>query len=256
MNGLPLDEAFSKALRAELVSRVQTASPVRSRKRTRRLWIGGVALAGAGVLGGVGAAAAGFLTIPGGDRITTLAPAVTETHTGTASVTLGVPPVGANAVGLELTCLTPGRFEYEDGASSTCAAPDVGTSASWSGYTIKLLPGQRSVTIKTDPANSWRLTAKYIKREATGWGVNLGGNTFGAENQNGSPDLVAVMASNGQSGYAYKTDLDEADGTAAMKTFKSPEDALAWQEARRGKSFPVPVYESDGKTIIGEFVIK
>ncbi|MFK4296236.1 hypothetical protein ABH924_001373 [Arthrobacter sp. GAS37] len=51
------------------------------------------------------------------------------------------------------------------------------------------------------------------------------------------------------------SDLEEADGTAAMKTFNSPQDALDWQKPRSGKSFPFPVYEVDGKTLIGEFVI-
>ena len=35
----------------------------------------------------------------------------------------------------------------------------------------------------------------------------------------------------------------------------SPADAIAQQEATAGKSRSVPVYESDGETVIGEFVI-
>jgi hypothetical protein len=33
------------------------------------------------------------------------------------------------------------------------------------------------------------------------------------------------------------------------------QEAPDWQEARRGKSFSVPVYDVDGKTVVGEFVI-
>jgi hypothetical protein len=66
---------------------------------------------------------------------------------------------------------------------------------------------------------------------------------------------LAVLATNGTPGYVYRTELEEADGTAAMTTFKSPADALAWQEARQGKSISVPVYDTTGKTVVGEFVI-
>ncbi|WP_449373584.1 hypothetical protein [Arthrobacter psychrolactophilus] len=64
-----------------------------------------------------------------------------------------------------------------------------------------------------------------------------------------------MIATNGKTGYAFRTDMDEADGSNAAKTFKSPDDAIAWQKARQGKTFPVPVYESDGTTLVGEFVI-
>jgi hypothetical protein len=67
--------------------------------------------------------------------------------------------------------------------------------------------------------------------------------------------MVAVIATNGSRGYVYRTELEDADGTAAIKTFKSPADALAWQEARLGKDFAVPVYDVTGKTVVGEFVI-
>jgi len=254
MNELRVDDRFSNALRAELVSRVQKASPARARRRTR-LWLGAGALAGAGLLGGMGAAAAGLFVTPGAQQVTTLAAPVTETHSGTATVVLGAAPEGTTGIAMELTCLTPGRFEYEDGASGTCTAADIGTPQAWSGYTVSVVPGKESVTIRTDAENRWRLTARYVNQKTTAWGSNAKGDTYGVQNENGTPDLIAVIATNGNSGYAYKTDLEEADGTAAMKTFKSPQDALDWQKARSGKSFPVPVYKVDGKTVIGEFVI-
>ncbi len=63
------------------------------------------------------------------------------------------------------------------------------------------------------------------------------------------------MATNGEEGYVYRQDLEDADGTTAMKSFKSPEDALAWQEAHAGEVVSIPVYEADGKTNIGEFEV-
>lgn len=82
MNPLRVDDQFSNALRAELISRVQKASP--SRRRTRsRLWLSAGALAGTGLLGGIGAAAGLFVT-PGGQQETPLSSPREETFTGTS----------------------------------------------------------------------------------------------------------------------------------------------------------------------------
>ncbi|MBT2537351.1 peptidase M56 family protein [Arthrobacter sp. ISL-69] len=254
MNEIRVDDTFSEALRAELVSQVEKTSPARSRKRTR-MWLGAGVLAGIGLLGGVGATAAGLFVVPGAKQVTPLSTPHVATYEGTATIELGDPPEGTTGIQMDFTCLTAGRFEYQDGSSSICSAADGGTRGGWSGYLVKLAPGQHSVTFTTDPGNRWQLTAKYVNWEVTDWAVNADGNTYGMENENGSPDMIAVMATNGNRGYAYRSELEEADGTAAMKTFKSPQDALDWQEARRGKSFFVPVYDADGKTVVGEFVV-
>ncbi|MCB5292226.1 peptidase M56 family protein [Arthrobacter sp. SO3] len=254
MNQLHVDQVFSDALRAELTARVEKAGPARRRKRSR-LWVGTAVFAGLGLLGGVGAAAAGLFVLPGSPVVTPLASAVTETHTGTATIQLGPAPEGSTGIEMELHCLSPGTFEYGRGASSTCGQDDVGTPQDWTGYTIPLTPGEESITITTSPEASWKLTAQYVNTEITDWAVNAEGDTYGALNENGSPDLVAVLATNGTPGYAYRTELEDANGTTASKTFKSPADALAWQEARMGKTFVVPVYDSTGKIVVGEFVI-
>lgn len=259
MSPLQLDERFSNALRSELVSRVRKETPARARRRTR-LWIGAGVLAGTGLLGGIGATAAGMFVIPGGEKITPLAAPVTETYMGTATIELGTPPEGTTGIQMELVCLTPGRFEFEDGASVECWQSDVEhreKNGGWnSQYTMDLAPGRHSVTIETEPTSRWQLSVKYVKQEVTDWETNAKGETFGAENpENGTPDLIAVMATNGQSGYVYRTDLEEANGTAAIKTFRSPADALAWQAARGNKDIAIPVYDLDGKEVLGEFVI-
>jgi hypothetical protein len=254
MNQLHVDDTFSQALRAELVERVEKTSPVRKTKRTR-IWLGAGILAGAGVLGGVGAAAAGLFFVPGSLQVSPLSTPVSSTYEGTATVELGEPPEGTTGIQMDFTCLTAGTFQYQDGSASTCSAADAGTTGGWSGYLVKLGPGQHSVTFTTEPGNRWQLTAKYVNVEITDWGTNENGKSYGAQNENGTPDMIAVLATNGTPGYVYRTELEEADGTAAMKTFKSPADALAWQEARQGKSISVPVYDTTGKTVVGEFVI-
>ncbi|WP_125609975.1 peptidase M56 family protein [Specibacter cremeus] len=217
MNQPRLDEGFSDALRAALVSRVEESATVK-RKRRRRLWLGAGIFVGAGLLGGVGAV-----------------------------------PAGATNVVLELTCLTPGRFDFEDGASVSCTAADVGSAGA--GYSVGLVPGQHMVTIHTEPGTRWRLAATYVNQATTAWGVNVNGESYGVQNEHGVPDLVAVVASNGRNGYVRRSEMEDADGTTAAKGFKSPDDAIAWQDARRGRSFPIPVYAADGKTVIGEFII-
>ncbi|MBP2413090.1 hypothetical protein JOF48_001889 [Arthrobacter stackebrandtii] len=254
MNEPHLDEMFSTALRKILVAQVDTSVPVKKRKH-RRLWIGAGVFAGAGLLGGIGAAAAGILVLPGGDTVTKVASPVTGTYTGTATVDLGPVPDGVTNMAVEFTCLTPGRFVYDDGASVVCDGADIGTRSAVSRYSIPLTTGQHTVTITTDSAARWTLTATYVNQTTTDWATNEQGQSYGVENSKGSPDLVAVMATNGKTGYAFRAALDEADGSNAAKTFKSPDDAIAWQKARHGKTFPIPVYESDGTTLVGEFVI-
>ncbi|MFE4835917.1 peptidase M56 family protein [Arthrobacter sp. NPDC056691] len=247
MNELRVDERFSKALEAELVSRVQKSGPARNRRHAW-LWLSTGALAGAGLLGGIGAATAGLFTLPGGENTTPLASPSTTVHTGTATVELGEAPEGTTGIAMELTCLSAGRFEWPDGAASLCSAADAASpTAGWSGYTISLTPGQHSVTIKTEPESRWKLTARYVKQARTEWGVNAKGETYGVESpEKGTPDLVAVTASNGASGYAYAKDR------YGGPTPTSPEDAARNFSTTRPPR-EIPVYLSDGQTKVGTF---
>ena len=61
------------------------------------------------------------------------------------------------------------------------------------------------------------------------------------------PDLMEALGTNGVQGYVKTTDLNEP-------SFFSPEEAIAFQEANKdGRS--IPLYESDGTTVIGEFIV-
>ncbi|WP_454812750.1 peptidase M56 family protein [Paenarthrobacter nitroguajacolicus] len=255
MNQLQPNEALSQALRAELVSRVQKASPARRRKRLR-LWLGASTVAGIGLAGGVGAAAAGYFVMPGGQEVTSLSKPITGTYEGSATIDLGEPPAGTTGIEMELTCLTPGYLKIgERGGGVGCTSEDL-TSGPYSARGIDpLIPGETSITISTGSITRWRITVNYVNQETTDWAINKDGKTYGMENENGAPDLIAVLATNNIRGYVYNTDLEEANGTAAMRTFRSPADALAWQEARGNAPVSIPVYDVDGKTVVGEFVI-
>lgn len=251
MNLEQMDPAFARGLRAALVEEVRTASP--ARRRRHRWWVGAGVFAGIGIAGGVGAATAGFFTEPGADIVTAVDEPVEGIYTGTQSIALGTPPEGATHIMVELTCLTAGTFYFPDGGSMACASTDVG-STSFGSY--PLVPGQHATEVRTSgPDVRYDARIVYENRTPTELEVNTNGYTYGTTGEGLQPDLVAVIATNGKTGYSYAKDLDEASGATASETFTSPADALAWQEERRGKSFPVPVYESDGETVVGEFVI-
>jgi len=91
------------------------------------------------------------------------------------------------------------------------------------------------------------------------YSVNSSGETFGSATEARSPKeepaLIQAEATNGKAGYVRKAELDAVNGADAMDSFKSPEDALAWQTANQGKEFTIPVYLQDGVTVIGEFLV-
>ncbi|WP_157873668.1 hypothetical protein [Kineococcus radiotolerans] len=210
--------------------------------------MGALILAGLG--GGGAAVAAGVLPLPGADQVVLRAPASTVVHTGTATIDLGQRPAGTTSVELVLTCLTSGSFTFADGAGGSCSAEDIARDggAGEIGYTLALQPEQTSTTITAAPGTRWSLTSTYSTRTSTDWAANANGDTYGVVKDDGStPDLVAVWATNGQQGYAYNRDLNPQP----MPT--SPEQALAWQEAHPLAPRTIPVYTSDGVTVIGEF---
>ncbi|MBC7292680.1 MAG: hypothetical protein H5T84_01010 [Thermoleophilia bacterium] len=62
------------------------------------------------------------------------------------------------------------------------------------------------------------------------------------------PDLILAEATNGKVGYVLRTELEGQEPG-------SPQEALAQQAAQAGKNRAIPVYESDGKTVIGVFIV-
>jgi hypothetical protein len=121
---------------------------------------------------------------------------------------------------------------------------------------FELPAADAGVQITTGPDASWKLTATYVDATKTPWAHNSRGLTYGVVNGDGSPDLIAVVTDDGQAGYVYADQLAEADGDAAARRFRSPAEALTWQEKVAGTVVRVPVYESDGKTRVGEFTVQ
>lgn len=247
MNPLRVDDRFSDALEAELVSRVRKSSGSSVRLRVR-LWLGAGVLAAAGLAGGIGATAAGLIVLPGSEQVTPMATPVIQTYTGTATIELGPPPEGTTGIAFRLVPLTPGWFSFPDGASASYTQEDIAGGINATSYTLPLYPGQHSLTIAAAPETRWQLTANYVKQVRTELGVNAKGETFGVESpENGTPDLIAVIATNGSMGYAYASELYGG----AMPT--SPEDAVKNFNTPRPQR-EIPVYLSDGDTKVGVFM--
>lgn len=73
------------------------------------------------------------------------------------------------------------------------------------------------------------------------------GSSADATSPGNEPDLIQAMATNGKSGYVYRTDLTPPEPA-------SPEEAVA-QNALNDEPKVISVYEQDGATVIGEFVL-
>lgn len=276
----------SEAIERGLIDHV-AARPSRGR---RRAWAIGLVLSGSLVGAGVSAgafAATGMLhpvgapgpAHPSGQPIAERADAVPAP----AGVTPGTPIISllGQAVTLSISAteipLTP-RPTGSTHARVTITAASAGSinwgtdpsgnnpSASWSAND---LVGPVSRTWYDFPLDSsadmlymnptgltGTVTVQFVTHVPTLLGVNASGQTFGVTGSTqGEPDLIAVGATNGASGYVYRTELEDADGTAAGREFRSPDDALEWQRKNEGVTRVIPVYESDGKTRIGEFRI-
>lgn len=193
------------------------------------------------VLGGAGVAAAtGLLRLPGETVVQSLSDKVTVTGKGTQSIDLGTPPPGANALDLTLTCLSAGAFVVDDGSRLECEETN-DENAGTATWQIGLAPGQRAISITAGAGERWRLVAAYAALTSTGWAVNGDGYTYGVQNQRGVPDLVAVIATNGEAGYAFRRDLDPP----APNTLQTAPPTSAVRA--------IPVFKADGKTKIGVF---
>lgn len=256
MNATRLDPTFRDALRTELMARA-SADAARSHPgrefvaRGYRRWMmrGGVAVL---VLGAAGTAYALSSTSPGGTEITGQGPNHTSEHTGTAIVELGPRPAAATGVEIGFWCLSAGTVTFPNGSWAECDGPNRqpadGPPPMKDRY--DLAPGQHTITVTAHDDVSWRITTRYISTRVTAWGINAKGETYGVMNDQGEPDLQLVVATNGRTGYAYTRDLNNAGGAPPT----DPADAAA-RNGALAVGVPVPVYESDGETLVGEFIV-
>jgi hypothetical protein len=234
MNTSTLDPILASAIENELSALGTNRSHLRrNQRRTRRLTavVGTVALAGV-LTGG----AIVINNLPGHTTTTALGGVVSGSFTGTASIDLGVPPVDAGAVILDITCTEGGAIAVplvgeNETATWECSNP-IGNDTTHIIDARMPAAGSTSITITADPGTEWTVTAQYASASTTAWGVNENGQTYGEPNVNGLPDLSPALATNGKVGYIFATDLLAPDVGDSIN-----------------------VYESDGTTIVGKFAI-
>lgn len=154
--------------------------------------------------------------------------------TGPGTLTFGMDPGGNNP-------------------SATWVASEI-TSESWSSYDFPLQGGTDMLYL--DPTRfTGVVTIQYVTHIPTRYGVNSHGQTYGSFAVEGEdPDLGAVVATNGREGFVLTSAYKDAIGLTDLPS--SPEEALREQEERSGTGISLPVYESDGRTQIGEFIIE
>jgi hypothetical protein len=249
-----MEPGFAERLRDALEAEVE-----RHRPRMKRRHLGIIVAALAAIaLGGAGAATASLLAQPGASILTELGTTVEASGSGPRTIELGEAPAGSTGVAIDFSCADPGSFDFgAGGAGMTCSREDVdsGAGRAWGNLPLSVLDGTR-FTVGAPEGARWRISLTYVNETVTGWSTNDDGDTFGVINQEGEPDLIAVIATNGVQGYVRADDLADADGTTASESFTSPEDALEWQESMRGETVEIPVYLSDGRTIVGVFAIE
>ena len=151
-------------------------------------------------------------------------------------------------------CLSVGTFSFPNGSSGSCDATDMAHPLALRTVSevVPLGPGVDSVTITTSANASWTLQVMYVNQITTSWGINANGETYGVENKNGAPSLIAVVIDQGKThGYVEASELNCASGGDV----KSPAQALKWDEESRNRNITIPVYESNGTTVIGTFVL-
>lgn len=85
--------------------------------------------------------------------------------------------------------------------------------------------------------------------------VNSSGETYGPtlsfddpNDPDGEPDLVSAIGIDGTQGYVRSADLNQ--GVA-----KSPEEAVKLMKSRSLQDRFIPLYDLEGETIIGQFII-
>ena len=258
---MTLDQKFAEGMREQLAKTAAGTSPLAKRTHRRRLVIGTVA--GVAAVGLLTAGAVIATTLPGEHIVTELSAGVTASYTGTSTVELGQLPDGANAISFTITCESAGAFSvvFADGSgiSWECSdTPGARQSATDDpnvhsvpaghdaldltvpvGHVVnvkdqRLADGETSFLVETGAATRWSIALRFANSVTTDWAVNGNGDTYGVPNEHGVPTLHAVLASNCEFGYVYWDDFMPADGGG-----QDP--------------FSIPVYESDGETIVGEF---
>lgn len=180
--------------------------------------------------------------LPGAATLERIGSVITRDASGSTTIDIGAPPAGANAVHIEWACRSAGTIEIIGVGSSGCddkADPDPRGGAS---YDETRFLGQRTFTVEGTAA--YRLWLYYERKTIVPLATNARGQTYGTGAEGLRPDLVATIATNGRLGYVLRTEWEPPMPTTSRSPVTSNPPART-----------IPVYESDGVTVIGEFTV-
>ena len=238
-----LDPVFSTALRRELVA-LPTGKPRRTR---RRFAIITSAAVGAVALGGV-SAIAGYQ--PAGEVAgLPLAPPVIVNGVGPARVVLPAAPRGATYIHIELSCYDGTRCASEGGGGEGRVVDGIAdverealplTDRVDPHYQLNLPPLDPAAGLPIDVSTGthWRLYAVYSDGLDPKPAPVGNGTTLGVPGNMSMPDLVPAVATNGKAGWVNYHQL--TDQARPRLTQDGTDQA------------PIPVYGTDGTTVIGQ----
>ena len=245
MTKIDMHPDVARAVRAELAAIGTKHSRLQQRQRHARILAVGI---GAVIVAALTTGAAIVVsTFPGSTTVTPVGAVHSTTGTGTDTLDLGPKPAGASRVVLTVQCtnsvgslsiltVPQNKGEVGDFATFYCKGggrvDSHGNVVPWH-MNDALLPkkGSTSITITADTGTKWAVTGQYATSSTQPWAKNANGQTYGACNYNGCPDLIGARATNGKIGFVFIKQMDP------------------------GPDRYIPVYESDGTTIIGRFSI-
>ncbi len=245
-----LDPVFAAGVRDVLVDQPRRSS-ARWWRRSRRVSLaGGLALASIGI---AGVATAVWLALPGGQVVTPLSATVTVSGSGNGTLILGTPPPDASAVQFELQCLTPGSFMIGSAGPSVVCGPDdiEARSSVSSGFVGLVAVDHGALAILAGENEEWTISAEYVALDVAPLAINANGETYGSDAYGAHPDLISAVTTDNRHGYIRRSELEAAMGPEPT----SPTEAIEMQEARQPGSTYIPVYASDGITVLGVFEI-
>lgn len=240
-----LDRQFARAVRDELAAIGTKRSLLeRHQRHGRVVAVALTAVAVAGVTTGAALVASGY---PGSTIVAPVGATITVTRTGSSTIDLGPNASNANTVIIDVTCVshtgaiavdTTSGFSVDASGTSHIDKTTSGWNCATRSTTVHikdgyLAPGGTSITVTADPGTTWTAVARYGSATTLPFGINANGQTYGEPNGvYGMPDLQGAQAANGKVGYVYTKQFNSFMGCGYL-----------------------PVYDSDGTTVIGQFPI-
>lgn len=174
------------------------------------------------------------------------------------------PPSGATDIRVSVTCLTTGMTTWGFDPGGNNPATSCADGERGDGWMDFPLDTGKPLYVSPQPGAEVIVTIQFLATVKTDWGVNAAGETYGVTKAgSGMPDLLAAYGTDGTLGYVRTLDLRSAGSDLAATSLEEAlgqprggaeyqhGDSVDPQFADSGPS--IPLYESDGVTVIGEF---